>query len=110
VGTAVGIAGLGALLQSKVSDKLDTALANAPLPHRAVSHLAEAVSSGGAEAAARGVRAPVRGLVADAALRAFIGLNEILVVAAVLAFVGAALALLPVRRRDFVTAPSEAPA
>ena len=34
----------------------------------------------------------------------------VLVVAAVLAFVGAALALLLVRRRDFVTAPVTAPA
>jgi len=111
VGTAVGIAGLGALLQSKVTDKLDAALANAPLPHRAVNHIAEAVSSGGGEAAARGVPAPVRGLVADASRRAFIeGLNEILVVAAVLAFVGAALAVVLVRRRDFVTAPADAPA
>ena len=95
--------------QSKVSAKLDAALANAPLPHRAVNHIAEAVSSGGAEAAARGVPAPVRGLVADASRRAFIdGLNEILIVAAVVAFVGAALAVLLVRRRDFVTAPADA--
>jgi MFS family permease len=108
VGTAVGIAGLGALLQSKVSDKLDAALATTPLPHRAVSHISEAVSSGGASAAARGVPAPVRGVVEQAARRAYIeGLNEILVVAAVLAFVGAALALLLVRRRDFVTVPPE---
>jgi EmrB/QacA subfamily drug resistance transporter len=111
VGTAVGIAGLGALLQSKVSDKLDAALAHAPLPHRAVSHISEAVSSGGASAAARGVPAPVRGVVEQAARRAFIeGLNEILVVAAVLAFAGAALALVLVRRRDFVTVPAEAAA
>jgi EmrB/QacA subfamily drug resistance transporter len=109
VGTAVGIAGLGALLQSKVTNKLETALASAPLPHRAVSHIAEAVSSGGAEAAARGVPAPVRGLVGTAARRAFIdGLNEILIVAAVLAAVGAVLAFALVRRRDFVTAPGEA--
>jgi hypothetical protein len=108
VGTAVGIAGLGALLQSKVSDKLDAALATTPLPHRAVTHISEAVSSGGAAAAARGVPAPGRGVVEQAARRAYIeGLNEILVVAAVLAFVGAALALLLVRRRDFVTVPPE---
>jgi EmrB/QacA subfamily drug resistance transporter len=109
VGTAVGIAALGALLQSKVSDKLDAALANAPLPPRALSHISEAVSSGGGEAAARGLPAPVRGLVEDAARRAYIdGFNEILVVAAVLAFVGGVLALLLVRRRDFVTFPAEA--
>jgi EmrB/QacA subfamily drug resistance transporter len=109
VGTAVGIAGLGALLQSKVSGKLEAALANTPLPHSAIGHIAEAVSSGGASAAAQTVPPPVRGLVGEAARRAFIdGLNEIFVVAAVLAFVGAVLALLLVRRRDFVTFPAEA--
>jgi hypothetical protein len=61
VGTAVGIAGLGALLQSKVSDKIDAALAHTPLPHRAVSHISEAVSSGGASAAARSARPAARG-------------------------------------------------
>jgi EmrB/QacA subfamily drug resistance transporter len=105
VGTAVGIAGLGALLQSKVSDKLDAALAGTPLPHGAAARIAEAVSSGGGNAAAQAVPAPARELVAQAARTAFIdGLNEIFVVAAVLAFVGAALALLLVRRADFVSA------
>jgi EmrB/QacA subfamily drug resistance transporter len=111
VGTAVGIAALGALLQSKITSKLDAALGGAPLPPGSVDHIAAAVSSGGASAAAQGVPAPVRGLVGDAARRAFIdGLNEILIVAAVLAFVGATLALLLVRRRDFVTAPATAAA
>ena len=44
------------------------------------------------------------GLVEEAGRRPYIeGFNEILVVAAVLAFVGAVLALVLVRRRDFVT-------
>jgi EmrB/QacA subfamily drug resistance transporter len=109
VGTAVGIAGLGALLQSKVSAKLDAALAGAPLPPGTAGHIAEAVSSGGGASAARAVPPQARELVATAARNAFVdGLNEILVVAAVLAFVGALLALLLVRRRDFVTFPAEA--
>jgi EmrB/QacA subfamily drug resistance transporter len=109
VGTAVGIAALGALLQSKVTDKLHAALAHTPLSPRSVDHIAEAVSSGGASAAARGAPAPVREVVGTAARQAFIeGLNEILIVAAVLAFVGATLALLLVRRRDFVTVPAGA--
>lgn len=109
VGTAVGIAGLGALLQSKVSDKLDPLLANSPLPPGAAGRIAEAVSSGGASAAARAVPPQARELVAEAARRAFIdGLNEILIVAAAVAFAGAVLALLLVRRRDFVTAPADA--
>ena len=108
VGTAVGIAGLGALLQSKVTDNLNTALAGARLPRGAADHLAEAVSSGGGAAAARAVPPGARELVATAARKAYIdGFNEILVVAAVLAFVGAVLALVLVRRRDFVTFPAE---
>jgi hypothetical protein len=105
VGTAVGIAGLGALLQSKVSANLDAALAGTRLPRGAADHIAEAVSSGGATAAAQSVPPQARELVATAARNAFIdGFNEILVVAAVLAFVGAVLGLLLVRRRDFVAA------
>ena len=109
VGTAVGIAGLGALLQSKVTDNLNTALAGARLPRGAADHLAEAVSSGGGAAAARAVPPGARELVATAARKAYIdGFNEILVVAAVLALVGAVLALLLVRQRDFVTFPADA--
>jgi predicted MFS family arabinose efflux permease len=109
VGTAVGIAGLGALLQSKVTNNLDTALAGARLPRGAADHLAEAVSSGGGAAAARAVPPGARELVATAARKAYIdGFNEILVVAAVLALVGAVLALLLVRQRDFVTFPADA--
>jgi EmrB/QacA subfamily drug resistance transporter len=70
VGTAVGIAGLGAILQSKLTHSLDA-----------------------------------RGLATDAAHAAYIdALNELFVVAAVVAFAGAAFALVLVRRRDFVGA------
>lgn len=77
VGIATGIAGLGALFQARVTDKLGN------------SNLGEAVVSGQAHTAA--------------AQRAFIdGLNEILIVAAVVAFVGGALAFALVRSRDLV--------
>jgi EmrB/QacA subfamily drug resistance transporter len=71
VGTAVGIAGLGALLQSKLTHSLDT-----------------------------------RGLASAAAKSAYIdAFNEILIVGAGVAFVGAVLALILVRQQDFVSAP-----
>ena len=77
VGIATGIAGLGALFQARVTDKLGN------------SNLGEAVVSGQAHTAA--------------AQRAFIdGLNEILIVAAVVAFVGGVLAFALVRSRDLV--------
>ena len=76
VGTAVGIAGLGAILQGKLAHSLD----------------ARGLASGAAH---------------DAYIDAF---NELLVVGAVVAFAGAALAFVLVRQRDFVMAPAEAAA
>jgi EmrB/QacA subfamily drug resistance transporter len=71
VGTAVGIAGLGAILQSKLAHNLGP--------------------TDFATAAGR-----------SAYIDAF---NELLIVGAVVAFTGAVLALVLVRRRDFVSAP-----
>jgi EmrB/QacA subfamily drug resistance transporter len=85
VGIATGIAGLGAIFQASVSDKL------------ANDRLAEAVVSGQAHTAI--------------AQRAFIdALNEILIVAAVVAFVGGVLSFALVRSRDFVAKQEPVPA
>jgi predicted MFS family arabinose efflux permease len=79
VGIATGIAGLGAIFQDTIQSKL----------HGAGS--AKAVASGAVQ----------RG--GDVARAAFIGgMNEILLVGAIVAFAGAVLALLLVRSRDFV--------
>jgi len=72
VGTAVGIAGLGAILQSKLNHDLGTG-----------------------------------GFASPAGRTAYIdAFNELLIVGAAVAFAGAALALVLVRRRDFVSAPA----
>jgi EmrB/QacA subfamily drug resistance transporter len=76
VGTAVGIAGLGAILQSRLAHDLG--------------------ARDFASAAGR-----------EAYIDAF---NELLIVGAVVAFAGAALALVLIRRRDFVTATAAAAA
>src|SRR5918999_540828 len=111
VGTATGIAGLGALFQAKVTDELGTALARLPLPPGAEDRLSEAVNSGAVESAARAAPPAARDTLVAAAQRAFIdGLNEILIVGAVVAFVGAILAFALVRRRDFVAQPGGRPA
>jgi EmrB/QacA subfamily drug resistance transporter len=103
VGTATGIAGLGALLHARVSDHLSAALAGAPLPPGARDGLAGAVSSGNIHAVAGASPPGARGDLLAAAQGAFIdGLDEILVVAAAVAFVGGLLALALVRQRDFV--------
>ena len=103
VGIATGIAGLGAIFQSRVADRLDSLLAAAPVPPGASDRLGEAVASGGAEQAIRAVPPGARGAVEEAANRAFIdGFNHIIVVAAIIAFAGAVLSLLLIRDRDLI--------
>jgi EmrB/QacA subfamily drug resistance transporter len=102
VGIATGVASLGAVFQSQVDSKLAGLLPNAP------SGLAEAVSSGGSRAAAGAAPPGQRVEVVHAAKLAFVsGLNEILLIGAVIAFIGAALGFTLVRSSDFVTAPAE---
>jgi EmrB/QacA subfamily drug resistance transporter len=111
VGLATGIAALGALFEARVSDKFSAALSGTPLPPGAEDRLAEAVTSGGAQTALHAAPPGAREAVAETARRAFIdGLDEILIVAALVAFVGGVLALALVRSRDFVAAPGAAPA
>jgi EmrB/QacA subfamily drug resistance transporter len=97
VGIATGVASLGAVFQSQVDSKLSSLLPNAP------PGLAEAVSSGGSRAAA-GIAPPgERPEVVHAAKVAFVsGFNEILLIGAILSFVGAALGFALVRSSDFV--------
>jgi EmrB/QacA subfamily drug resistance transporter len=108
VGIATGIAALGAVFQSQVQSHLAASLKQ--LPGGILHPLSEAVATIGPRAAARAPAAQ-RHAVADAARNAFIGgLNDILVIAFVTAFVGALLALLLVRQSDFVqTAPQGEP-
>ncbi|MDX6590525.1 MAG: hypothetical protein QOI84_1799 [Solirubrobacterales bacterium] len=104
VGIATGVAALGAIFQSRVDSKL-----SALLPH-AQAGLGELVASGGSRAAAAVVPAGERATVAHAADVAFVtGFNEIILIAAIISFVGAALGFLLVRSRDFVQ-PTNGPA
>ncbi|HEX5610584.1 MAG TPA: MFS transporter [Solirubrobacterales bacterium] len=104
VGIATGIAGLGAVFQSRVDSKLADLLPNAP------AGLGELVASGGSRAAGAVAPGPAHERVVDAANQAFVsGFNEIILIAAVLSFVGAALGFLLVRSRDFVQ-PTDGPA
>jgi EmrB/QacA subfamily drug resistance transporter len=106
VGIATGIAGLGAIFQSRVHDKVSAALAHVPGAASHVSQFSHAVTSGATKKAAAAVPPSQRDKLIAVGHDAFInGLNHLLVVAAVVAFVGAALALVLVRQRDFV--PSE---
>jgi EmrB/QacA subfamily drug resistance transporter len=101
VGIATGVAGLGAIFQSRVNSKLSELMPHAP------HGLGEVVSSGGSRAAVAVSPPGSRAEVAHASTVAFVsGFNEIIMVAAVLSFLGAALGFFLVRSRDFVAAPS----
>jgi EmrB/QacA subfamily drug resistance transporter len=105
VGIATGVAALGAIFQARVASKLSALLPDAP------HGLAEAVSSGGSRAASAFVPPAQRADAAHAAKVAFVsGLNEILLVGAVVCFVSAVAGFAFVRSRDFVQASADAKA
>ncbi len=97
VGIATGVAALGAIFQSRVDSKLSELLPHAP------NGLGELVASGGSKAAGEVSPAAIRPAVERASDVAFVsGFNEIILIAAILSFVGAALGFLLVRSRYFV--------
>jgi len=109
VGIATGIAALGAVFQARVTSRIGDAVAGTPVAGQA-KQLGEAVASSGAGPVVAAVPPPARQAVAAAARQAFIGgLNEILVIAAVVAFVGAVLSFALVRERDFIKAGDQPP-
>ena len=104
VGIAAGIAGYGAVLQAHISSRLTEAIGNAPLPPGALTGLSTAVASGRIQQAAEQVPAAFREQFRTAALEAFIsGLDILLLIAAVVALVGAALTAVLIRQRDLVS-------
>jgi EmrB/QacA subfamily drug resistance transporter len=110
VGIAAGIAALGAIFQSRVQSVLVSQLAQAAPQlgaHRGA--IAEQATSGDPSHAMQSVPAPLRAQVVEAFRAAFVsGFDRILWVAAAISLAGAILALVLVRRRDFVTAPTAA--
>jgi EmrB/QacA subfamily drug resistance transporter len=101
VGIATGIAALGAIFESQLSSRLAPELAGTPVAGHAHA-VAHAVAAGGAQSVLARVPPGQRAAATHAIHSAFTGaLNDILVVAAVVAFVGAVLALALIRSRDF---------
>jgi EmrB/QacA subfamily drug resistance transporter len=108
VGTSTGIAYLGAIFQSSVQSKLSGLLAGTPAAAH-TSQIAQGVAAGGSRQVLAAVPPQLRGTVSHAANQAFIsGLNELFIVASVTAFVGAVLAAVLVRQRDFVVSSYDA--
>jgi EmrB/QacA subfamily drug resistance transporter len=94
VGIATGTAGLGALFQHLLTDKATGPLARVP---------AEVLAQGRPQVAGPGGR--------EAYLSLFTGaLNDLFLVAAIVAFAGAVLSFALIRQRDFIASPAGAPA
>lgn len=110
VGIATGIAGLGAVFQSDVSARVAEKLAGGKLAASA-ERLGAMAGSFETETALASIPDDARGELAAAVNVSFVeSLNELLIIAAVVAFAGAALAFLLVRARDFAAQPEAEPA
>jgi predicted MFS family arabinose efflux permease len=95
-GIATGVAALGAIFQSRVDSKLGDV-------HGAPSGLGELVSSGGSRAVAEALGDRATPQLLHASDVAFVSaFNEIILIASVISFVGAALGFALVRSRHFV--------
>jgi EmrB/QacA subfamily drug resistance transporter len=109
VGIATGIAGLGAILQARVISHAEDALRG--VHGIDAGRVAHSVATGSTKQAIASAPPSARGAIAHAARSAYVaGLNEIFVVAAIVAFAGAAAGFLLVRSRDFVHRGAAAPA
>jgi len=105
VGIATGIAGLGAIFQHLVASKTMDAL-GAGGPHLT----GEALASGRARQIAAALPPDQRAHLTEAFRVGFTGaLDDLLVIAAIVAFAGALAGYALVRRRDFVTAHEATP-
>ena len=103
VGIATGIATLGAIFQSHVKSAFEGALAGTPGAAHA-KQISQAISSGAIQQVLARVPPQFRARVADVARSAFTGgLNDLFFVAAIVAIIGAVLALALVRQQDFQT-------
>jgi EmrB/QacA subfamily drug resistance transporter len=110
VGIATGIALLGALFSNKVTAEIQTRVSAVPaLSHRG-QEITAAVKSGQAGQVIGHLPAPdrpVAGLITRSAFTT--GLNQILLVAAIIALVSGVVCLAAIRSRDFVPQQAVAP-
>ena len=103
LGVATGIAAFGAIFQARVESRLSELTANTPAAHEAVTPEAvRQVSTGQADQVWTPVPTSAQKAIAAALPDSFVsGLNSVFVVASVVAFVGAILAVVLIRGSDF---------
>ena len=110
VGIATGIAVLGSLFESRISNLLAPRLAGTPAAGHA-AQIGHAVAAGGTQSVLHSVPPAARGQATAAIHIAFAtAMNDILLVAGVIALTGALLAGVLVRSRDFATYGAAEPA
>ena len=110
VGIATGIAALGAIFHARIEHHLEAGLAGTPGAGRA-PEIATAVSSGGIDQVVAQSPPQAHEMVGQVAREAFVsGLNELFLVAGIVALAGAVLAALMVRQRDMAPAAAASPA
>jgi hypothetical protein len=102
VGVVVGIAALGAIFVGRGADKVAELTAGTPAASgERPRQLVEAASAGNLDQALAAVPTQARPSVTSAVNEGFIaGLNDVLIIGALLCFAGAVLALLLVKERD----------
>jgi len=109
VGIATGIAALGAVFQSTISDKVGSGLT--PLVGGRASSLADLVVNQEVPRALAQVPLRSRGIAAGIVQSSFIdALNDLLLIGSIVALIAAVLTFLLVRTRDFLASPSGEPA
>ncbi len=109
VGIATGVAALGSVLASQLNSHVVAQLHDGPLAAHAHT-LATAASKGGFASALQATPAPLRGLAAQAFHNGYVdALGTVMVIGAVIAFVGAVLTFVLIRQRDFVASSSSVP-
>jgi len=107
IGLAAGVATLGSIFATQIRNGVGSSLAGTPLA-RSAHQIGTAVSSGNVAHLLAHAPGAARAQLAAAATGSFVhSLNDILLIAGVVAFAGAAVALALIRSKDFVDASEE---
>jgi EmrB/QacA subfamily drug resistance transporter len=108
VGIAGGVAALGTIFASQIRTSVVSSLAGTSLAHSA-HQIAKAVSSGRVGVVIAHASRSTRGQIAHVATSSFVhALNDILLIAAIVAFAGGAAAFALIRQKDFVDSSAQA--
>jgi hypothetical protein len=102
VGVATGIAALGSIFSHRVADGVTDGLHGTPVAEQS-DRISTAITGGQVDQVISAAPVQVRGTIADVATKSFVdALNDITMIAAVTAFVAAAICLVLIRQQDFV--------